>query len=83
MLDMKMPGFTAETSVYTASERYHALVAVSHQTEGVIHPATGVNHACYIDCMDDCLGGGPVHTGPSRPGVCVRLCKGICSHPDW
>jgi hypothetical protein len=35
----KMPGFTAEASMYKSSERYHALAAVSRrQTNGGISP---------------------------------------------
>jgi hypothetical protein len=69
---MKMPGFTAEASVYKTSERYHALVAVSHyQTDGAILPAS-----CMGECMYDCLQEPGI--GRIRPGACVRLCRSIC-----
>jgi hypothetical protein len=65
VIKMNMPGFTAEASVYKTSERYHALVAVSHyQTDGAILPAS-----CMGECMYDCLEGG------MRGGACVRLCR--------
>ena len=73
---MNMPGFTAEASVYKTSERYHALVVVSHhQTDGAIRPAS-----CYIDCMSDCL---DPELGPRKPGPCIRLCRLICRNDPW
>jgi hypothetical protein len=68
---MKIPGFTAEASVYKTSERHHLPVAFAHhQTAGAIRPASV---SCRSECMHDCLQG-----GHARPGLCVRLCRVVC-----
>ncbi len=54
---MNIPGFNADTSLYTTSERYAAVTPFA-QTEKAIHPQVGpkgVNKKCYWDCYYGCL----------------------------
>jgi hypothetical protein len=71
---MNMPRFSAEASVYKTSDRYHALMAVSHhQTDGAVRPAS-----CIGECVHECL-----QEGHMRAAACVRMCRWECSHLEF
>jgi hypothetical protein len=64
---MKIPGFTAEASLYTTEERYH-MVQIISQAEGAIKPAQIIG-GCMSRCMRSC----------GDDDFCYYDCRCICS----
>ncbi len=58
---MSLPGFTAEASLYSASNSYY-VHGMYQRTEQKIYPADYVDQACfggcYRNCADECAGSG-------------------------
>jgi hypothetical protein len=69
MATMKLPGFTAEASLFTLVEYYRQIMAFRPTVlDGVVQPAS-----CLSECVGDCLSDGHVH-----PGACIRFCRSMC-----
>lgn len=79
MKTMKMPGFTAEASLFKMAKYYWQNMTLRPANPDGVQPAAShgwtVDQSCYDDCIDDCLN---VRHGPVRPGVCIRLCRNEC-----
>jgi hypothetical protein len=81
---MKMPGFTAEASLYKMNARYQEAVKYRIGNTAAVRPASTQNvtlsagsvidHRCYSECVHECIHerGGP------KPGLCIRLCRSVC-----
>jgi hypothetical protein len=72
MKTMKIPGFTAETSLHPASRQYQMARAAAQN--GAIRPSF-LDRRCFIDCWSTCdcsdLTG-------SKRGACLRACRAEC-----
>jgi hypothetical protein len=69
---MKMPGFTAEASLYTAEERYH-MVQIISQAEGAIQPAQFRRRRCNTEkCKAEC------NPNSAYYAYCVDTCECLC-----
>jgi hypothetical protein len=78
----KIPGFTAEASMYKTSARYHALVAGSYrQTDGGISPQFRIWWPGMPGCNPNCVCISPVSCpccigpGPGGPITWPELTK--------
>jgi len=82
MDDMKMPGFTAEASLFRMNKYYSQKMILRPANPDGVQPAAshawGIDQSCYDNCIDDCLNGGH---GPVHPSVCIRLCRNECRRP--
>ncbi len=67
MSKMKMPGFTAEASLFKASEYYHK-TGMGIPGESMIQPAFG-GTGCYSTCANWCDG------DPD----CLHCCRCVCN----
>jgi len=72
-MKMKMPGFTAESSLYRARISYGTDVSIGKFGE-TVYPAT----LCNFNCMDDCLGDIP-DCGELPPNL-AKHCGSIISN---
>ena len=73
MKDMSnMPGFTAEASLYGASEHYRMMTREGRPQPGLIHPADN-EHCLPCTCTWSC-------SGPSRL-TCSLRCHRFCFEP--
>src|SRR3569623_1481522 len=70
-MNMKMPGFTAESSVYRPSGHYQVTSGFDWNG-GVVH-----TQACDLDCWDECQQGCGGLTGREH-AQCIRLCSIEC-----
>ncbi len=68
---MKLPGFTADVSLYTTEERYQT-VKMTSQVEGAIQPALFRGRGCMPNCIAQC----------QDDPFCYDNCRCICfGHP--
>ncbi len=65
---MNMAGFTAESSIHSASGHYHMSVRTFGRVDGVIYLAQD----CFGDCMADCLSQGGFDY------ECRQMCRNAC-----
>jgi hypothetical protein len=74
MNTMKMPGFTAEVSLYKAINHYHMIAAI-HQADGTVHAAQfGPAYLiCFRRCFRACIAGG------GSGGQCSEECRSECT----
>jgi hypothetical protein len=71
-----LPAFTAETSLYKASQSYY-MVGMNSQTEGAIHPEQfSAGQDCFGECLDfyHCSS----LSDPQAKGDCFRHCRCQC-----
>ena len=82
MKTMKMPGFTAEESLFTMVKYYRQTMALRPSHIDGVQPAAShgweVDQSCYNDCIGDCFYGGH---GPVHPSACIRFCQNECRIP--
>jgi hypothetical protein len=69
MKTINVPGFTAETSLFTMHKHYQQATALRPTNLDGVQPAS-----CLSKCVSDCRAFGHMH-----PGACVRLCRGECA----
>jgi hypothetical protein len=71
---MKIPEFTAEASLYVASNRYRSFGQHGEgQRFGVIPQLGGPEYKGYQGCLDDCM--------DQHPGWTLRQCAHTCRDP--
>jgi hypothetical protein len=68
MKTMKLPGFTAEVSLFTMNKNYPLTTGLRPANLDSVQPAS-----CLSQCVSDCRSFGHVH-----PSVCIRLCRIEC-----
>jgi hypothetical protein len=67
---MKIPGFTAETSLFKTSQSYHVARTLG-QTAAAIRPAVIRDPDCVSACVDRCA-------DSSSPQACFNHCFRRC-----
>ena len=74
MSTTRMPGFTAEASVYRTAGHYRMTESPA-QASGAIRPATFLDRRCYAACRGTCDCSG---LSGSDFGRCLRECNWEC-----
>jgi hypothetical protein len=81
---MRMPGFTAEASLYNTSEHY-AIHGTFAQADGAVHPALFLLRGCDRTCLFDCVRGCQISCAARPPRErdrclfdCRRACLNLC-----
>lgn len=77
---MRMPGFTAHSSLYRTSTSYRT-IGNSGQNDGAVFPSqlTPQQNACMDRCMDGCVKAGIMDSPPDVPiGLIREECRPIC-----
>jgi hypothetical protein len=70
---MRVPGFTADASLYRTSKRYRVAATIA-RVEGVIQPAIFPRPDCVDRCREYMC------VGPDDP-YCVDNCECVCYGP--
>lgn len=70
----RLPGFTAEASIYTSPESYAALFAGAQVGSGAVTPAQFDCPGFDADC-GDCIPTGPSIFSPGRQFCTIRSCQ--------
>lgn len=65
---MRLPGFTAEASIYRGQEQNYMGKILSHETLAM-QPAIGPDPSCFGRCREDCQ---------DAPDVCFAICNNEC-----
>lgn len=69
---MGIPGFTAEASLFSASNHYY-VHGMYHRTEQQIYPADFIDQTCLAECKQDCGIVCAEFVGEGRR-TCIRQC---------